>query len=96
MGGKPFEVTAPDPYTVVIKTPSPNASLVDSVANVRIMPKHVLEEAFKKGDFAAAYNVGTPPDNIVTSGSVARRAVRAGREDGPRAKSVFLRRRQEQ
>ena len=25
MGGKPFEVTAPDPYTVVIKTPSPNA-----------------------------------------------------------------------
>ncbi len=69
MGGKPFEVTAPDPYTVVVKTPSPNASLVDNVANVRIMPKHVLEESFKKGDFAAAYNVGTPPDNIVTSGA---------------------------
>ena len=32
MGGKPFEVTAPDPYTVVIKTPSPNAALVECVA----------------------------------------------------------------
>ena len=28
MGGKPFEVTAPDPYTVVIKTPSSNAALL--------------------------------------------------------------------
>ena len=68
MGGKPFEVTAPDPYTVVIKTPSPNAALVECVANLRIMPKHVLEESFNKGDFASAYNVGTPPDKIVTSG----------------------------
>jgi peptide/nickel transport system substrate-binding protein len=68
MGGKPFEVTAPDPYTVVIKTPSPNAALVECVANVRIMPKHVLEESYKKGDFGSAYNVGTPLDKIVTSG----------------------------
>ena len=51
MGGKPFEVTAPDPYTVVIKTPSPNAALVDCVANVRIMPKHVLEEVIQEGGF---------------------------------------------
>ena len=68
MGGKPFEVTAPDPYTVVIKTPAPNAALVDCVANVFIMPKHVLEETYKKGDYAAAYNVSTPPDKLVTSG----------------------------
>ena len=32
------------------------------------MPKHVLEEAYQKGDYAAAYNVGTPADKIVTSG----------------------------
>lgn len=68
MGDKPFEVTSPDPYTVVIKTPSPNAALVECAANVRIMPKHVLEETFKKGDFGAAYSVSTPPDKIVTSG----------------------------
>ena len=68
MGGKPFEVTAPDPYTVVIKTPSPNAALVECVANVFIIPKHVLEQTFKEGNFGAAYNVSTPPDKIVTSG----------------------------
>lgn len=68
MGDTPFEVTSPDPYTVVIKTPSPNAALVECAANVRIMPKHVLEETFKKGDFGAAYSVSTPPDKIVTSG----------------------------
>jgi peptide/nickel transport system substrate-binding protein len=68
MNGKPFEITSPDPYTVVIKTPSPNAALVECAANVPIMPKHMLEETYKKGDFAAAYNVSTPPDKIVTSG----------------------------
>ena len=32
------------------------------------MPKHVLEPIFKAGNFASAYNVSTPPDQIVTSG----------------------------
>ena len=69
MGGKPFEVTSPDPHTVVIKSPASNAALVDSVASVPIMPKHVLEASFKDGSFASAYNVSTPPDKIVTSGA---------------------------
>jgi peptide/nickel transport system substrate-binding protein len=68
MGGKPFDVSAPDPYTFVIKTPSPNSALVHCAAVVPIMPKHVLDSAFKSGDFAAAYNVSTPPDKLVTSG----------------------------
>jgi peptide/nickel transport system substrate-binding protein len=68
MGGKQFELSAPDPYTFIVKTPVPNAALVECVANVPIMPKHVLEETYKKGDFAAAYNVSTPADKLVTSG----------------------------
>ncbi len=68
MGGQPFEVTSPDPYTVIVKTPSSNAALLDCVASLPIMPKHVLEAAFKDGSFASAYNVSTPPDKIVTSG----------------------------
>ena len=66
--GKPFEVTAPDSLTVVIKTPASDAALLDQVGSVPIMPKHVLEGAFKDGTFASAYNVSTPPDKIVTSG----------------------------
>jgi len=34
-----------------------------------IMPKHMLESAFKNGSFASAYNVGTPPDKLVTTGA---------------------------
>ncbi len=69
--GKNFKVSAPDPYTVVIKTPAsrtPRCSTRCATGGLPIMPKHVLEPAFKDGSFASAYNVSTPPDKIVTSG----------------------------
>jgi peptide/nickel transport system substrate-binding protein len=68
MGDKFYDVSAPDDYTVVVKTPAPTAILLDAVGSVRIMPKHVLEGPFKSGNFASAYNVGTPPDQLVMSG----------------------------
>ena len=33
------------------------------------MPRHVLEAPFKSGTFASAYNVSTPPDQLVSSGA---------------------------
>jgi peptide/nickel transport system substrate-binding protein len=39
-----------------------------SAGSLNIMPKHALEGAFKTGAFASAYNVSTPPEQIVTSG----------------------------
>ena len=68
MNGKKFDISAPDDYTFVIKTPAPNAMLVPVASAVSVMPKHVLEPVFKSGGFAAAYNVSTPPAEIVTSG----------------------------
>ena len=69
--GKNFVVTAPDPFTVVINTGKPHAALLEALVpgGLPIMPKHVLQEAFKNGSFAAAYNVSTPPDKVVTSGA---------------------------
>ncbi len=69
--GKNFVVTAPDPFTVVINTGKPHAALLEALVSggLPIMPKHVLQEAFKNGSFAAAYNVSTPPDKVVTSGA---------------------------
>ena len=69
--GKNFTLTAPDPHTVVINTVKPHAGLLDALCpgNLPIMPKHVLEEPFKNGTFAAAYNVSTPPEKLVTSGA---------------------------
>jgi len=69
MDGKKFEVTAPDAKTVIIRSPSPNAMMVSLAGSVRIMPKHVLEPAYKAGTFASAYSVSTPPEQIVTSGA---------------------------
>ena len=68
MGDKFYEVSAPDDYTVVIKTPSPNAMAVPTMGVVRIMPKHVLEGPYKAGNFVSSYNVSTPPDQLVSSG----------------------------
>ena len=69
LDGKKFEVSAPDSYTVVMKIPRPYALMVPAVGSLRIMPKHILEPAYRAGTFASAYNVSTSPDSIVTSGA---------------------------
>jgi peptide/nickel transport system substrate-binding protein len=66
--GKKFELSAPDSYTVVIRTAGPYAMLVPVVSSVYVQPKHVLEAAYRSGRFSAAYNVSTPPESLVTSG----------------------------
>ena len=68
MDGKKFEISAPDAKTVVIRSPSPNAMMVSLAGSVKILPKHILEPAYKNGAFASAYTVSTLPDQIVTSG----------------------------
>lgn len=67
--GKKWEVSAPDSYTVVITTPRPYALFLPASGSVRIMPKHMLERAFRAGDYAAAYATSSPPESIVTSGA---------------------------
>lgn len=68
MNGKPFVFAAPDSYTIVVTTPSPNVLVPSLVSNVVIMPKHILEAAYRAGTFSSAYNLNTSPDSIVTSG----------------------------
>jgi peptide/nickel transport system substrate-binding protein len=66
--GTKWEVSAPDDYTFVIKLPTPNAMLVPVASSVVILPRHILEPVFKAGNFASAYNISTPPDQLITSG----------------------------
>jgi peptide/nickel transport system substrate-binding protein len=66
--GKAFEFSAPDSYTIVVRTAAPSALLVPIVGSIQVMPKHILEPSFKAGDFASAYSVSTAPESIVTSG----------------------------
>src|SRR5262245_49898701 len=66
--GQKFKLSAPDSYTVVIETAGPYAMLVPVVGSVYIVPRHMLEPAYRAGRFAPAYNVNTPPESVVTSG----------------------------
>jgi peptide/nickel transport system substrate-binding protein len=70
MNGKPFEASAPDPFTFVLKTPAPNSGVLDAfcTGSFVIMPKHVLEASFKEGNFSSVYNVSTPPEKLISSG----------------------------
>jgi peptide/nickel transport system substrate-binding protein len=68
LDGKPLEFSAPDPHTVVVKTPRPMGTALNAIGNLEIYPKHILEGPYKSGNFASSYNVSTPPDKIVTSG----------------------------
>jgi peptide/nickel transport system substrate-binding protein len=68
-GGREMEVTAPDSYTVVIKSATTYALMVPAVGSLRIMPRHVLEASYRAGDYASAYNASTPPAELVTSGA---------------------------
>ncbi|HET7225545.1 MAG TPA: ABC transporter substrate-binding protein [Candidatus Eisenbacteria bacterium] len=68
VNGKLVQVTTPDSYTVVTKFGGPYALAIPATGSVPIMPKHVLEAAWKRGAFASAYTTSTPPDSIVTSG----------------------------
>lgn len=63
-----FHYSAPDSYTFVVAGPRPYALMMPATGSVRLLPRHVLEPRLRDGTFAAAYNIDTPPANLVTSG----------------------------
>jgi peptide/nickel transport system substrate-binding protein len=66
--GRKFELSAPDSYTVVMRIAEPYAMTVAVVGSVYILPRHVLEPAYRSGRFASTYSVGIAPESLVTSG----------------------------
>ena len=65
-GKKPL-VEKVDDYTVRFILPKPFAPFL-SVVGAEILPKHKLEKYVKEGNFASAWNVNTPPKEIVGTG----------------------------
>jgi peptide/nickel transport system substrate-binding protein len=76
--GRPFEVTAPDSYTVVMRAAGAHPLMTAIVGSLKILPRHVLEPAFRRGDFASAYSVSTPPESLVCSGAFRLRQYQPG------------------
>lgn len=67
MDGKPFEVSAPDTWTVAFTTPRPFAPFLRSIG-VPIVPRHRLEAAVRAGTFSSAWAVNAPPSDVVGTG----------------------------
>ena len=65
--GKKPVVEKIDDYTVRFILPKPFAPFL-SVVGAEILPKHKLEKYLKEGNFASAWNVNTPPKEIVGTG----------------------------
>jgi peptide/nickel transport system substrate-binding protein len=67
-GGKPVTVTAPSPDTVVVTFAGPSGPGLRMLDQVAILPKHKLEAAYTKGEFAKSWNAATPPSEMAGLG----------------------------
>lgn len=67
-GGKKLQVVATDAHTVVITFAAPFAPGMRILDNLPILPRHKLEAALKAGTFGTAWNLSTPPADIVGLG----------------------------
>jgi len=68
IGGKPFQVEAPDAATVVLRLPAPFAPGLRIIDGIPILPRHKLEAALAAGTFQDAWSAKTPLTEIVGLG----------------------------
>jgi peptide/nickel transport system substrate-binding protein len=66
--GKPLSVVKLSTLSVRVDLPAPYAPGDRLFDSFWILPKHKLERAFLDGKFAQAWTIGTPPDELVSSG----------------------------
>lgn len=68
IGGKPISVEKTDDYTVRFQLPQPYAAAERLFDGLPILPKHLLENAYKNGSFSKAWNISTSPSEIAGLG----------------------------
>ena len=78
VGGKDFQVSKVDDYTVQIVTPEVYAPMMDAVYNVYILPRHKLAQTVTNKSFASAYGVDSKPEDIVGSGPFRLKQFKSG------------------
>jgi peptide/nickel transport system substrate-binding protein len=66
--GKPLQVSAPDPRTVVVTLPSPFSPGIALLDSVPIYPKHQLQGALDAHTFATAWGATTKPGTMAGLG----------------------------
>jgi peptide/nickel transport system substrate-binding protein len=66
--GNPITVEKVDAYRVVFKLAQPYASAERLFDSIAILPRHLLEEAYKSGKLAQSWGLGTSPQEIAGLG----------------------------
>lgn len=67
INGQPLKYKKVDDYTVQFRLPEPFAPMLRSML-FGILPKHLLEDAWRAGRLCETWNVNTPPAEVVGTG----------------------------
>jgi peptide/nickel transport system substrate-binding protein len=68
VNGKPIQVRKLDPYRVAFELSQPYAAAERLFDSVSILPRHLLEHAYEKGELAHAWSLATSPNAIAGLG----------------------------
>jgi peptide/nickel transport system substrate-binding protein len=68
VGGEPIAVRKLDAYTVRFQLAQPYAAAERLFDSVAILPRHLLESAYRKNDFSGAWSIATPASQFAGLG----------------------------
>ena len=68
VGGKPLSVTKVDDYTVRFEMAQPYAAAERLFDGIAILPRHLLESAYKSGSFSEAWSLSMAPSEFAGLG----------------------------
>jgi peptide/nickel transport system substrate-binding protein len=68
VGGKPIQIRKLGPYRVAFELSQPYAAAERLFDSVSILPRHLLEQAYEKGELAHAWSLTTSPNAIAGLG----------------------------
>ena len=80
VGGKPIQVRKLGPYQVAFDLPQPYAAAERLFDSVSILPRHLLEQAYEKGELARTWSLTTNPSAIAGLGPFRLKEYSAGQQ----------------
>jgi peptide/nickel transport system substrate-binding protein len=80
VGGKPIQVHKLGPYRVAVDLPQPYAAAERLFDSVSILPRHLLEQTYEKGELAHAWSLTTSPSAIAGLGPFRVKQYSAGQQ----------------
>lgn len=80
VGGKPINVRKLSPYRVAFELAQPYSAAERLFDSVSILPRHLLERAYEKGELAQVWSLSTSPDAIAGLGPFRIKQYTAGQK----------------